>query len=239
MKYTYLGLNILTLLFPLLFSFERRIAFASRWKFLFPALSITALFFLVWDYFFTQWGVWGFSHSYTIGVKLGVLPIEEILFFFTVPYSCLFIYDALKYAFPTAPRSSIIAPRIAMPLLAVLAILALVYYERLYTSVNALVCMLLLLIYGKYFKQQTGIFFRFYIVHLLPFFVVNGILTGSGLEQPVVWYNNSHNLGIRLLTIPIEDTLYSMSMMLMNIMLYEYFQQRYQKRSQLSNTNSL
>lgn len=48
-----------------------------------------------------------------------------------------------------------------------------------------------------------------YIKHLIPFFVVNGVLTGTGIQGPVVWYDNTHNLEIRLLTIPVEDIGYA------------------------------
>jgi len=50
---------------------------------------------------------------------------------------------------------------------------------------------------------------------------VNGILTGSGIEQPVVWYNNAETIGIRLSTIPIEDFFYAMLMILLSITIAE------------------
>jgi lycopene cyclase domain-containing protein len=62
-----------------------------------------------------------------------------------------------------------------------------------------------------------GWFYLAYFVSLVPFLIVNGILT----SLPVVWYNNAHNLGIRLYTIPIEDTMYSLLLLLMNVWLYE------------------
>ncbi len=234
MKYTYLTINILTILFPFLFSFERRIAFATRWKYLFPAMASTAAVFLVWDYFFTQWGVWGFTDAYITGIKILGLPIEEMLFFFTVPYSCVFIYDAMNYAFPSATKYNTAAKYAGSMVAVVLPVLAIVFYNRLYTSVNAIVCLVLLALFVKFYKQKSGTFFRFYLVHLIPFFIVNGILTGTGPAQPVVWYNNAHNLGVRLITIPVEDTLYSLSMMFMNIMLYEYFRQRFSNNKQSS-----
>ncbi|MFM7857526.1 MAG: lycopene cyclase domain-containing protein [Flammeovirgaceae bacterium] len=70
---------------------------------------------------------------------------------------------------------------------------------------------------------------RFYIAFgfiLVPFLVVNGILTGTGLQEPIVWYNNEENLGIRLTSIPFEDVFYGMLLILLNISLFEFFQKR-------------
>jgi hypothetical protein len=60
-----------------------------------------------------------------------------------------------------------------------------------------------------------------YPILLIPFFIVNGILTGSGLPQPIVWYNNAENIGIQLWTIPVEDIFYGFELMLINVYLYE------------------
>ena len=62
---------------------------------------------------------------------------------------------------------------------------------------------------------------KIYLFLLIPFFIVNGILTGTGLEAPIVWYNNQENLGVRLLTIPIEDAFYGFELILLNVFFYE------------------
>jgi lycopene cyclase domain-containing protein len=58
---------------------------------------------------------------------------------------------------------------------------------------------------------------------LLPFFIVNGLLTGTGLSHPIVWYNNAENLSIRLGTIPVEDVSYSYNMLVTIFLLSRYF----------------
>jgi lycopene cyclase domain-containing protein len=60
----------------------------------------------------------------------------------------------------------------------------------------------------------------------------NGILTGGLTDEPVVIYNNAENLGIRIWTVPIEDTVYSMTLFLMNISFFEHL--RSQKTIQLT-----
>ena len=65
------------------------------------------------------------------------------------------------------------------------------------------------------------------MVILIPFFIVNGILTGSFIETPIVSYNDLENLGIRLFTIPVEDIGYAFSMLFGNLMIFETLKKRF------------
>jgi lycopene cyclase domain-containing protein len=69
-----------------------------------------------------------------------------------------------------------------------------------------------------------------YAILLIPFLMVNGILTGTGIEGAVVNYNPSENLGIRILTIPVEDAFYGFEMILLNIYLFKWFEEKFNKK---------
>ena len=233
-QYLYLIINIGTILFPFLFSFEKRVAYYTWWKFLLPSLLITAAVFLTWDYFFTLSGVWGFSETYTTGINIAGLPIEEILFFITVPYASIFIYAFVNKLWPNTPRLDKAQKYISYAILIIAIVVLIFNYDKAYTALNCgyaivLLSLQLFVVKGAY----MGKFYRFYFWHLIPFFIVNGILTGTGIDQEVVWYNNTENLGIRMGTIPVEDSLYSLSLMLMNITILEYLKARYNKHNQI------
>lgn len=220
--YIYLYLNIFTILFPVLLSFDRKVAFYTKWPTLFPAILANALFFIVWDSFFTRIGVWGFNEKYLLGLYLFNLPLEEILFFITVPYACVFIYEVLN----TYISKNLLQPYgrgFTLLLMLVLPLVAVFNIGRLYTSVTFVLLTLMLLVHLRYFGSRLlGRFYLAYLVHLVPFLLVNGVLT----YLPVVWYNNTYNLGLRIGTIPFEDTMYSMLMLLLTISVYEGLRKR-------------
>lgn len=219
--YTYLLLNIVTLFFPFVLSFDKKVAFYNKWPQLVWGIGITGAFFIVWDMLKTHYGVWAFNLEYLIGIYIGNLPIEEWLFFLTVPYACVFIYECLKAYLPDylEKPSRYIAPVIAL----LLFITGVLSYGKIYTFITFLLTALFLVLYINVFKNRLGGYFWMgYIVHLIPFFIVNGVLT----SLPVVIYNDAENLGIRLFTIPAEDTIYSMLLLLMNIGIYEYVGQK-------------
>jgi lycopene cyclase domain-containing protein len=60
-----------------------------------------------------------------------------------------------------------------------------------------------------------------YFVHLIPFFIVNGILTGMATPSPVVIYNSQNIIGLRIITIPIEDSIYALTCLLIPITVME------------------
>ncbi|MCE7055947.1 lycopene cyclase domain-containing protein [Algoriphagus sp. AGSA1] len=225
-NYLYLVVNLFTLSFPLLRSFEPKIRFASKWHALFPALLITAIFFLIWDHWFTVTGVWEFNPRYLLGIYLFQMPLEEWLFFFTVPFACVFIYEVLIYFSPKDIFQPVATPFVFI-LIPFLLILAFFNLDKTYTSVNFTVGAVALGIHWLLFRDKyMGRFIFAYLVHLVPFIICNGILTGGLTPEPVVIYNNSENLGIRIWTVPIEDTVYSMTLLLVNVSLFEYLRNR-------------
>lgn len=225
----YLWLNLLSIAGPLARSFEPRVNFRSRWFALLPSIGLVALLFILWDAVFTHLGVWGFNPRYLIGVFAFGLPLEEWLFFVTVPYACLFSYDCLNYFFPMAKDSR--WPRMLAWGLAVSAALGCaLFHDRSYT---AIACALAATCMGAAAWARPvylGPFLRAYLICLVPFFIVNGILTGSVTEQPIVWYDDRENMGVRVATIPIEDAYYLLTLLWLNVAFYESFQQRRARR---------
>ena len=223
MKCLYLILNLGSLAIPLLFSFHPKLKFYKYWKALFLAISFTMLIFIPWDIWFTQKGYWGFNEIYYLDFKLIGLPIEEWLFFICIPYACVFTHYAMLHYFPDLNLSAKWTKWISWILLLILVIILSFNYERWYTLVNFGLAILLILIVLNLNQELLSRYYLTFLVMLIPFFVVNGILTGSMIENEVVWYNNSENLGIRLFTIPIEDTIYAFSLILLNLSLTDLF----------------
>lgn len=223
MKYTYLLVNLCSVAIPLACSFESKLQFYKKWKALFPALLIPAIFFLIWDSLFTTQGVWGFNPQYLTGIQIYNLPLEEVLFFFCIPYCCVFTYQVLNHFI----KQDVLGKyaRYGATILAyMLVAIAFQYSDLAYTFYTAVFTAIFLLLHLVWLKKPYWSRLVFaYLVILVPFLIVNGILTGTGLEEPVVWYNNEENLGIRFLTIPIEDAIYGFLLIGSNISLFEYF----------------
>jgi lycopene cyclase domain-containing protein len=230
-KFLYLSLNLLTILFPLLFSFYPKAKFSRKWKYLWPAILIPGIAFVVSDEAFTRMGVWGFNPAYLSGFYVGSLPLEEILFFICIPYACVFVYEAVNVLCPR----DLLGPHqraISITLIVVCLFVAVTNTSKLYTVTTFLVLALCLVWLQLIRKQRfMGRFYAAYLIILIPFFIVNGILTGSGTEEPVVWYNDAETLGVRIATIPVEDIFYCMLLMLLNVSAFEWFQMKAKKEA--------
>jgi lycopene cyclase domain-containing protein len=110
--------------------------------------------------------------------------------------------------------------------------LALLFYERIYSLVSFSLTALFILLTEWFMKAPFLLrFYRAYLIILIPFIIVNGFLTGTGLEQPVVWYNQAENMNLRLFTIPLEDGVYGFLLIGVNIFLLEHFTKMRRKTS--------
>ena len=185
--------------------------------------------FIPWDVIFTINGVWGFNSNYFLGFEIFSLPLEEWLFFICIPFACVFTHYALLLYFPNLKLNKVATKAISISLVLILFILALANYDKWYTLVNFSLAIPLTWLVYKYNPQLLQHFFLTFLVMLIPFFIVNGVLTGSWIDNKVVWYNDAENLGIRMGTIPVEDSIYAYSMILMNLYYFEYLCSRFKK----------
>lgn len=220
MNNLYLLINLGTIAFPLLLSFDKKVAFYKKIPTLLPAILITAVFFLIWDEWFTEMNVWGFNSLYLSGYYIFEIPIEEVMFFFTVPYACVFIYECLRAYIRQSETFEELYRWFTLLFFGVSCTFLYWYSDRLYTSVTSLILSFMLATHLIVIKRRYMSWFYFaFVVSLIPMLVVNGLLT----SKPVVYYNDLENMGFRLGSIPVEDFLYNMCMMAMCIGLYEWF----------------
>ncbi|GIZ08433.1 hypothetical protein FUMI01_11600 [Flavobacterium sp. UMI-01] len=193
-------------------------------------MLVTAVVFIAWDIFFTKIGVWHFNPRYHTGIEIAGLPIEEWLFFICIPYASLFIHFAFHYFFPKVRLKLIRVWQLYWLIVAVVLPVLLFNWGKWYTTVNYSLLLLLLTYTVSKAPQILQTFFITFLIILLPFALVNGILTGSFIDEPVVYYNNLENLNIRLGTIPIEDVGYAFSMLLMTLVIMERLENKNQKK---------
>lgn len=223
--YTYLAVDIGCLAAPLLLSFYPRYQFYKQWRFfLLPGLVI-ALAFLVWDAWFTHLGVWGFNAAYTTGRFFAGMPLEEYLFFLCIPFAGTFTFYVfgLIFRFDFLKRVS----RGFTALLAcVLLLAAALNHNRLYTGLTFLFLAVALIFFVAKNVAWLPRFLCSYAFILIPFVLSNGVLTGSFFGRTVVWYNDAEHLGIRFLTIPLEDVFYGMLLLLLNVAGFEWLRNK-------------
>ncbi len=219
----YLILEILAVSIPLILSFDKKVRFYRLWKYLFPSILITGVLFISIDIIFTKLRIWGFNPGYHSKIIILNLPLEEWLFFIVIPYASLFIHFVLIAYKPDLFLSDRVVRILSGTLIIILVSVMAFNTEKSYTLVyfTATVIVILIDLLGK--AQLLNRFFISFIIILVPFFIVNAILTGTFINEEVVWYDGSEILGIRLLTIPVEDISYAFSLILLNLLLMSMF----------------
>ena len=234
-NYYYIALDICSFLIPFLFSFEKKwMNFIRFWKPFFSAIILVGLFFIIWDIYFAFENVWGFNNEYLIGIWWFKLPLEEWLFFLLIPYASNFIHYSLEYFFPKLELSKNITQSITI----VLFVMSLGVFtwnlDKIYTAASfglfALLMLFQMLFQWKYARR----FYLSFIVIYIPFFFVNSALTGSYSDNPVVFYNDAENLGIRIGTMPLEDSFYCFSMLYGSVLVFEFLRKKWNYSQTLS-----
>jgi len=220
----YSGLLLFSIAVPFILSFDKKLQFYKKWNYLLPSLLLVAAVYIACDVYLTKIGVWGFNARYHSNILFFNLPIEEWLFFIVIPYASIFIHESFILYFPSIQLSNKYSRIVSFILIFMLSIIVLLNTDKIYT-VYIFMWLIISIILSFFDKSKTiNQFYVTFLIILIPFLLVNAILTGSFIEQEVVWYNDNENLGIRVFTIPIEDFGYAFSLILFNLLLFKKFQ---------------
>ena len=216
MSLTYLVLNLFIIAVPIWYTPDKRTAYYRRLPALGFSIGVVSTCYLLWDILVTARGEWSFNGKYLTGVQILNVPIEEILFFITVPYSCLFIYEVVLYATHgrklRLPVIIIVAPIIAL-FAASLAVSSQGYTAKALASCAFFLTTALLLDRPLLESKQYWIWLA---ICYVPFLIINTVLTAL----PVVEYNSKAIWGLRVGTIPLEDFFYNYAMLSFYLLFY-------------------
>jgi lycopene cyclase domain-containing protein len=220
----YLSLLLISVIFPLALSFDRKVGFYKYWKTLIPSIIIVGSIYITADIFFVKAGIWGFNPAYHSKIVFLGLPLEEWLFFVLIPYACVFIHYVFISYFPGLILSNNFIRIFSAILIVIILTITIINYNKTYTLFNfsLLIISILIALFDRH--RLLNRYYISFLIILIPFFIVNSILTGTFISGEVVWYKNSEILGIRLLTVPIEDTGYAFSLILLNLQIMNWFQ---------------
>lgn len=222
-QYTYLAINFFTIIVCFLFSFHPKIKFHKHFKAFIIASSLVAVFFIAWDVWFTKMGVWWFNDRYLIGARLFGLPVEELMFFICIPFSCIFTYFCLDKFFKLDWKPDL-EKIFSIISIIILLCLSVYFREKIYPFVTFLTTAISIFVLYFILKiKWIGKASFVYLILMPGFLSVNGILTGSGLDSPIINYNPEEIIGFRIFTIPIEDTVYGYEMILWNLYFFYKF----------------
>jgi lycopene cyclase domain-containing protein len=226
MAYTYSLILFFTVIICFVASFDKRIQFNHHFGAFLKAAIVVAIPFIIWDIWFTAHGVWWFNTNYTLGITIAGLPLEEILFFIFIPFSCIFTYYTIDKYYKWEVLSAFNNLLVFVSLI-ILSVVGLLNTDKIYTFITALVTVLTLL-YLHFVAKVTWLTKAslVFTILMLGFFPVNGVLTGSFIENPIVNYNPNDFLGIRMFTIPIEDAVYGYSQFLLVLYFFKLFKQK-------------
>ncbi|GIW62609.1 MAG: hypothetical protein KatS3mg090_0435 [Patescibacteria group bacterium] len=216
MKIEYLTFNFIILLSPLL-------SYLFFPKIIYPldnisliSILIAAFIFILHDIFANNnW--WRFNNKFILGVRILNLPIEEIMFFFTVGFACLTIWLNLKT----------VNLKIEFNLFPLFLLIGLYYLFLAIKSKKAyaqsMTIFYIVLIITDISSKINLALDNFFILYLGIILFLTLIFNYYLTKRPVVLYNKEFLSGKKILTIPVEDFLYGINFIYLTTIIYEFF----------------
>jgi lycopene cyclase domain-containing protein len=214
---SYFLILFLILIFPIFGSIYRwRYGWNKQeWLRLLKVYLFVSVPFVVMDSIVHQRGWWSYNSDYIVDIFILGLPIEEVLFFFVIPFASLYLYSIFSKTTEKLQldRYEYIGKLILLTIVLIgLALVIIQPLERTIFDVILAYMVLILWIYNKPNFMQS-----FWIIVMTFIFVVTNYFLTS---LPIVTYDEMFGSSIRLISIPAEDFFYNISLLLASLVVF-------------------
>lgn len=204
-EFTYYLFNILVFLPVLVLSFVTDVKPHRHLLGLLAGYLFVSFPFMVWDVWAVAAGHWHFNEAYVTGPYLFDVPLEEYLFFLTVPFAAVYVWGLVKKF--VADRSLAgIFPLLVFGIVGGISVWMLInFWDNGYTRSAAIASLIAVLVAASSRIAYTWRFWTFQLLLLGLFLVFNSILT----MLPIISYGPDAIIGFKIGDIPIEDFLFN------------------------------
>lgn len=219
-KYTYLLFSAAVFLPVLFLSLKYDVKPQKNYRALAAVAGLVSLPFIIWDMWAASNGHWLFNPEFVLPYRIGGIPLEEILFFLTVPYAMIYVWEVLKKHIGDVKVRGW-WPQVVTAAIGLFAlVLTVAYWDAGYSRSVGLAVLLTtaLLITSPLVRLRR--YWIFQGAHLLLFFACNTFLT----SLPVISYGQDSIIGLRIGTIPLEDFLFSYALISLAILAWRKYQ---------------
>jgi lycopene cyclase domain-containing protein len=199
-------------------SFITPISRYRRYGPLLISIAIVDPFYIIWDQLAVIYGTWSFNSAEVTGIYFFHLPIEEVAFFLVVPFSTILIYEAVNShihgKFKEGTTSAI-----AMVFFSILIIFGIFNINRSYTSVASFFAAGSIAIGTALDRtlMSSKSLWIYMAVSYIPFVFFDHLM----VTLPVFTYGINAIIGIRILSIPLEEFEYVFSLLLLYVIFYD------------------
>lgn len=183
-----------------------------------PALAVT-LFYAETGVFFARNGIWTFHSESLSGWFFRHLPVEQYLYYFSMSFFCLALY---QYRKAKRPHKSIGFSLFLSNLLLGLCVAFLFFaYTKPYTLVLvSMTAFFLLLVEYRTRLRFMGNFYPALLWGLIPFYITQYILS----HRPIITYQWDKTMNAGWLKIPFENHFLYFGMFLLGVAVLELLQ---------------
>ncbi|MGP6220824.1 lycopene cyclase domain-containing protein [Caldiplasma sukawensis] len=221
----YLIIDIFVFAGPFFLSIISKMNYIQKYRVIILSILPVAIPYIIWDMLVTNRD-WYFNEKYVLNIRIVDLPIEEVLFFFVVPFAMFFVLEYLSRYIKekTYENKWFFYVNLIAAILVIPAIFFSINEQYLFLDLIALEILLLSQILMKQKAFRSNLFWYFSLFGFIAFLIVNYLLT----SLPVVEYHIHTILTIgswngRITTIPMEDFIYNFSLLSFYYIFYRYF----------------